>query len=226
MSRYNALKAALLARTEPVVTLSFAELDAIIGGLPNSAKTYGAWWANSRSSQPHAWAWLDAGRRASPDFRAHKAVFSLDPSIPTQEDGPAEPAEGQEALAEYVESSISLERDLEDHMVNHLDALEPGLTLVGRQVSTDVGRVDILTKSREGQTVIIELKAGDARDSAIGQVARYIGWYARTDNASPRAILVAGSFSDPVRYAAAAIPALRLVTYQVSFTFSEASLRG
>jgi hypothetical protein len=224
MSRYDALTAKLLSTAEPQVTLTFDELDRIVGGLPNSAKTYGAWWANKRSSQPHARAWLDAGRRASPNFTARHAVFTVDPSVAEAVTAQDDLVEGQQVLSEYVESTISLERDLEDHLVRDLESLEPGLTLVARQETTDVGRIDILARGRGGDTVIIELKAGEARDSAIGQIARYIGWYARQDGRAPRAYLVAGSFPDAVRYAAGAIPGLRLVTYKVSFAFTEASL--
>ena len=131
MSRYDALTATLLARSEPTVTLSFDELDTIVGGLPNSAKTYSAWWVNKRSSQPHAKAWLDANRRALPDFRARHTVFVIDEAVrsPDAQDTP-EADEGHQVLAEYVESTISLERDLEDHLVNHIESLEPGLSLV------------------------------------------------------------------------------------------------
>jgi hypothetical protein len=224
MSRYDALTATLLSRTESRITLTFDELDTIVGGLPNSAKTYGAWWANNRSSQPHAKAWLDAGRRASPDFHARQAIFVLDASTSADEPCFEEVGEGQQVLAEYVESTISLERDLEDHLVSHLESLEQGLTLLARQETIGVGRIDILARAHDGQTVIIELKVGDARDSAIAQVAKYIGWYLRAETRPPRAILIAGSFPETVRYAAVAIPALRLVTYRVSFAFSEASL--
>ena len=76
MGRYDALTRALRARAEPLVVLSFDELDEIVGGLPDSAKRHRAWWANKRSSQAHASAWLDAGRLATPDFNARQAVFA------------------------------------------------------------------------------------------------------------------------------------------------------
>ena len=75
MSRYDALTGELAQREEPEVVLTFDELDSIVGGLPNSARTYHAWWANKRTSQPHARAWLDAGRVASVDFTRERAVF-------------------------------------------------------------------------------------------------------------------------------------------------------
>lgn len=224
MSRYDALTEYLLASSEPVVRLTFDELDRIVGGLPESAKKYGAWWANNRTSQAHSRVWLDAGRKVSLDFRGRVATFRLDTAVEAMEAESEELAEAQGILSGFVESSISLERDLEDHLVAHLERLEAGLSLIARQAVTEVGRVDILARSRSGETVIIELKVGDARDSAIGQVARYIGWYARVESKAPRAILMAASFSDPVRYAAAALPSLRLVTYRVSFAFEDVAL--
>ena len=226
MSRYDALTQHLLASPEAVLRLSFDELDALVGGLPESAKKYGAWWANNRTSQAHSRAWLDAGRRASLDFRNRIATFSLDPTataVDTQSES-EELEEAQGLLSGFVESTISLERDLEEHLANHLGLLEPGLVLVSRQYTTDVGRVDILAKSPTGETVIIELKVGEAKDSAIGQVARYLGWFSRSEVTPVRAILVAATFSEPLKYAAAAIPALKLVSYRVSFAFEEASL--
>ena len=216
----------MLSSQESQVALSFEELDAIVeGGLPNSAKQYGAWWANNASSQPHAKFWLDAGRRASPDFKGKRTVFTLDTSIDTTELAASVVDESTpQDLTEYVESSLTLERDLEDQIVSHLDILESGLTLVSRQESSDVGRLDLLARDKDGRTVIIELKAGEAKDSSIGQIARYMGWYAQKEGTPPRAVLVASGFSEPIRYAAKAIPGLRLITYRVQFTFEEATV--
>ena len=75
--RYEALTEELMGRTEPVVTLTFAELDRLVGGLPRSARTYQAWWPNTRTGQPHSRFWLDAGRRAKPDFNAERVAFEI-----------------------------------------------------------------------------------------------------------------------------------------------------
>ncbi len=127
-------------------------------------------------------------------------------------------------VAELAETSISLERDIEDHLVHHLDAIESGLKLVGRQVSTDIGRIDILAQDSKGLRVIIEVKVGDAKDSAVGQIARYLGWYAKTEGKLPRGILIAGDFPEGVRYAATAIPNLSLIAYRVQFAFEKVSV--
>jgi len=118
-----------------------------------------------------------------------------------------------------VETSISLERDIEDHLVHHLEAIEEGLKLVGRQVSTDVGRIDILAEDARGSRVIIEVKVGEAKDSAIGQIARYLGWYAKEEIKPARGILIASSFPEGVQYAAAAVSNLSLISYRVHFSF-------
>jgi hypothetical protein len=66
-SRYDPLRAYLAARPEPVVRLSFAEIEGLINGrLPDSARRHRPWWANERSgSHVHASAWMGAGRRTA-----------------------------------------------------------------------------------------------------------------------------------------------------------------
>jgi hypothetical protein len=62
VSKYDPLHVRLVevARTgEDSVQLGFDEMDTLVGGLPASARTYREWWANS--SQPHCWAWREAG---------------------------------------------------------------------------------------------------------------------------------------------------------------------
>ena len=54
---------------------------------------------------------------------------------------PNEAENVSEEAEQAIEASISLERDIEDQLVHQLDALEEGLTFVGRQVTCDVGRV-------------------------------------------------------------------------------------
>ncbi len=132
---------------------------------------------------------------------------------------PGEEIESEEGPEELVQSSISLERDMEDHLVQDLGQIEPGLVYIARQVATDVGRVDIQGRDARGVTTVIEVKVGEAKDSAIGQIARYIGWFMKTEKV--RAILIASDFPEPIRYAARAIPNLKLMKYRVHFSFEE-----
>jgi len=139
-----------------------------------------------------------------------------------------EPMEGEDDTSgseELIEASIGLERDIEDHLVNNLESIEAGLEFVSRQFITDVGRIDILARDRDGNRVVIELKVGDAKDSSVGQIARYLGWFAKIDSKQPRGILIASGFPEGVKYAATAFSNLKLLTYRVQFSFEESSLR-
>ena len=138
---------------------------------------------------------------------------------------PNEAEDVSEEAEQAVEASISLERDIEDQLVHQLDALEEGLAFVGRQVKCDVGRVDIVGRGADGATVLVELKVGEAKDSAIGQIARYMGWHQQHQGAGTvRGILVASDFPVGVQYAARAMPNLALRRYRIQLTFEDASL--
>jgi len=44
------------------VDVTFAEIDAMVGGLPPSARTYPGWWSNEHDgTHVQARSWLDAG---------------------------------------------------------------------------------------------------------------------------------------------------------------------
>lgn len=66
-SRYDPLKRYLAAHADPVIHLTFGEIERIIGGaLPASARRHRPWWANERSgSHVHASAWMGVGRRTT-----------------------------------------------------------------------------------------------------------------------------------------------------------------
>lgn len=66
-SRYEPLREHLAVRAEPVVTMTFAEIERILGAtLPASARRYRPWWANEEAgTHVHARAWLEAGRRTA-----------------------------------------------------------------------------------------------------------------------------------------------------------------
>ena len=63
-SKYDPLREHLRSRSEASLTLSFKDIESLIGGsLPKSARTYPAWWANQLSGQAavQAHSWIDAG---------------------------------------------------------------------------------------------------------------------------------------------------------------------
>lgn len=96
------------------------------------------------------------------------------------------------------------------------------MKFVARQFPTEVGRIDILAEDRKGARVIIEVKVGEAEDSVIGQIARYLGWFAQQDGKAPRGFVIASGFPEGVQCAATMIDGLRLLSYRVNFSFEEA----
>lgn len=77
-SRYQPLHDHLADRSEPVVRMTFSQIERILGAtLPDSARKYRPWWANEAAgTHVHARAWLDAGRRTtSVDLNAETVEF-------------------------------------------------------------------------------------------------------------------------------------------------------
>ena len=72
----DALTAHLRSIEGAEVTMSFAQIDAVVGELPDAARTHNAYWANSVKSRPHSRAWLDAGFTASPNFNSGTVRFT------------------------------------------------------------------------------------------------------------------------------------------------------
>jgi hypothetical protein len=76
-SVYDKLRDHLSQRSDPVVYLSFAEIQQIIGrDLPKSAKRYPAWWANGHyGTNVQARSWLDVGRTATVHLKEETVDF-------------------------------------------------------------------------------------------------------------------------------------------------------
>ena len=62
---------------------------------------------------------------------------------------------------------------LEDALVKNPRILEQGLTLIGRQLPTANGPLDLLGVDRDGRIVIFELKRGELTRDAVAQVLDY-----------------------------------------------------
>ena len=117
----------------------------------------------------------------------------------------------ENAIEQYRRIQV-LERVLEDVLEHNLDALETGLTLLGRQYPTAVGPIDLLAQDKKGVYVIIELKRGRGSDRIVGQIARYITWVVqrlgRGKESSVRGIIVGSDFD---KHFGAAISQLKQV---------------
>lgn len=76
MGKYDPLKGFLAEQGSQLVSVSFAELEGVLGmRLPNS-KRYPAWWSNNPSNNPMTKVWLEAGFQTEQvDTTAERLVF-------------------------------------------------------------------------------------------------------------------------------------------------------
>ena len=77
--------------------------------------------------------------------------------------------------ANPLSSNIQLESEqlLEDTLVANPNLLLDGLTLVGRQMPTEGGPLDLLGVDGDGRLVVFELKRGTLSRDAVAQVIDY-----------------------------------------------------
>jgi hypothetical protein len=79
MAKYDPLFERLCQAPDEPLELSFDDVDRLVGGLPASASTHPAWWANESEGGRHvqARAWLNAGRDVEHvDRTARRVRFS------------------------------------------------------------------------------------------------------------------------------------------------------
>lgn len=134
--------------------------------------------------------------------------------------------DNENEVLETVDVSLSLERDLHSYLSTHVSEIESGLVLAenGIEYQTDAGRIDILANDAKGNFVVIELKAGKAKDNALGQLLGYMGCIKSNPHAHGkeiRGILVASDFENRVIFAAKGLSTIKLVKYSVSFELQE-----
>lgn len=128
----------------------------------------------------------------------------------------------EDEVEDSLETRLSIERDLHNYLSHYLTRLEPNLTLHdgGVEYQTEAGRVDILAVDKEKNLVVVEVKAGKAKDSALGQLLGYMGCLS-TRNKGVRGILVASDFDERVVFGSRGLPNVRLVKYTLSFGFGD-----
>lgn len=129
-------------------------------------------------------------------------------------------AEDEEASANL---KFGLERDLQEVLRSNIDQLDPNLTITdgGTEKVVPAGRIDITARDEAGNIVVIELKAGTATLSAMGQILSYMGSVTDDPQQPVRGILVASEFHDRLVLAAKAVPNVSLVAYSIKFSFEQ-----
>lgn len=126
---------------------------------------------------------------------------------------------------EELDTTFTFEKDLQEFISRNLDSLENGLTLLQKEYSTDIGRVDILAEDKHGIPVVIELKVGTAKREVLGQILSYMACIKQEKGVERvRGILVANDFDHALKLASSQIPDLKLVKYVVKFEFEEVKI--
>ncbi len=75
IKKYDPLRKFLFADPVLPLTLSFAQVEQILGSeLPQSAYGRIRWWTNE--THEHSMSWLAAGLKAQPDLLHHRVTFS------------------------------------------------------------------------------------------------------------------------------------------------------
>lgn len=92
--------------------------------------------------------------------------------------------ENEKLVADPVDilNQTETENQLEELLVRSPDLLMPGLTLVGRQSSTEGGALDLLGVNEDGNLVVFELKRGILSRDAIAQVIDYASYLSNLDS--------------------------------------------
>jgi Endonuclease NucS len=117
-------------------------------------------------------------------------------------------AKSAKELADFQDMIVS-EKAVEDYLESHLDVVGSKigrkLKLVGRQYSTTVGPIDLLTTdTKTGDYVVIELKKGRSADKVYGQCSRYMGWIRKNlaaDGQKVHGVIVARDIDDKLKAA-------------------------
>jgi len=134
--------------------------------------------------------------------------------------------EVENEVEESIDASVSLEKDLHTYLASRVEQIELGLNLVedGVEYQTEAGRIDLIAQDKDGKVVVIELKAGKARDNALGQLLGYMGCISvsgKFNGKEVRGILIASHFEQRVIYAARGLSNVKLVKYQLLFDLQE-----
>jgi len=124
-------------------------------------------------------------------------------------------------VADAIDTTFGLERDLQSALRHNIAQLENGLKVIdgGTEQTVSSGRIDITAEDKDKNTVVIELKAGTADRETIGQILGYMGDLQRHSEKPVRGIIIAGDFASPAISALSALPHLQLKKYSFKFSF-------
>jgi hypothetical protein len=127
-------------------------------------------------------------------------------------------------------AAFAMETHLRDYLAANLHKIEDGLSLyvdddgnVGVEYPTPVGRIDILATDRNGDFLVVELKASRGADAACGQLLRYKGWVRQylAHGKKARGVIIANRITDRIRYAIREVSDVGLMEYTLDVTLRQ-----
>ena len=95
---------------------------------------------------------------------------------------------------------IGTEEDIVKAIASNPKAIDPQAILVGTEISTPYGKIDVLLKKPDGKLIVVEVKNERAGIAAVAQLKRYVEFY-RSQGIEAEGVLVAPSISDDARVA-------------------------
>lgn len=106
------------------------------------------------------------------------------------------------ALALHLREEIAFvlrgsEAQMQAALARDPGLIEPGLTVLDRELPTDVGGIDLFARDRDGRLVVVELKRAKGTQEAVHQLARYVTSVRRFTGESVRGILAAPAITRP-----------------------------
>jgi len=192
-------------------------IDELCGGLDELIQQNGLQgtrdWAKAQTTGPFE----KYGADARSILNSYLGFISSSDSLP--------PATENPQIETGQPPQFKVEKEMQLAIRSDLNAVEQGLVAIddGIEVTTAVGRIDILARDTDGTAVVIELKVGACPVGAIEQVLGYAHALSEERNEPTRAILIAGSFNPRHLAASAKVPDLRLATYKYHMTFEPAA---
>jgi len=90
---------------------------------------------------------------------------------------------------------IGTEADIVEVLQSNPKVIDPQAEVVGKDISTPYGKIDLLLRKRDGTLIVVEVKNEKAGVQAVSQLKRYVEFY-RSRGLSVEGVLVAPSISD------------------------------
>jgi RecB family endonuclease NucS len=92
---------------------------------------------------------------------------------------------------------LGSEAEMQQALARRPELIEEGLTLLDRELPTDVGGIDLYARDVDGNLVVVELKRGKAGQEAVHQLGRYVERVRALSGMPVRGVLAAPAVTAP-----------------------------